>query len=166
MVASDAPETALDDDAVVGAETARATVEALDDEEDDCEPLRALRGDATAEAGLAQAVRRARCEEDAELRGATTLELERATVLVEIIVVLVFSEMSFCRYLSLEYVAFVRLSVSEGLARECASKRGKRKRGVVRGAKKKEGEKKKKKIFCVSRPPPLFPSLFFFFFFY
>ena len=84
MVASDAPETALDDDAVVGAETARATVEALDDEEDDCEPLRALRGDATAEAGLAQAVRRARCEEDAELRGATTTP-ERAVLAANIL---------------------------------------------------------------------------------
>ena len=93
IVASAAPVTL--DDAEVGAETARATVDEEDaeDDDDDDDPalllLRPLRGEATAEAGLAQAVRRG-CEEDdaTEQRGATE---RAATVLAAIIVLLSFS---------------------------------------------------------------------------
>lgn len=84
ICASEAPETAFDDDAVVGAETARATVEAGDDDEEVEDTLRALRGEATATAGLAQAVRAARWDAGATAeRGATTLE--RAAVFAAII---------------------------------------------------------------------------------
>jgi hypothetical protein len=83
ICASEAPETAFDDDAVVGAETARATVEAGEDDDDEVDDaVRALRGEATAMAGLAQA-ERARWDATAE-RGATTLE--RAAVFAAIIV--------------------------------------------------------------------------------
>ena len=142
MVASDAPETALDDDAVVGAETARATVEALDE---GCDPLlpRALRGDATAEAGLAQAVRRARCEEDAE-RGATTLELEQAAVLAEIMVLVFWRWSSLSLSRVCVFVAFVRLSLSLSLRGAGSGMRGK-KRKEKKGSSEKERRRKKKK---------------------
>jgi len=85
ICASEAPETALDDDAVVGAETARATVEAAEEDDEEGVEVRPLRGEATATAGLAQAVR-ARCWDagGAAERGATTTP-ERAVLAANIL---------------------------------------------------------------------------------
>ena len=84
ICASEAPETAFDDAEVVGAETARATVLEDGDDDDEGVEFRPLRGEATAMAGLAQAVR-ARWDAGADERGATTTP-ERAAVLAANIV--------------------------------------------------------------------------------
>ena len=70
---------------VVGAETARAAVDEDADDGDAALPLPPLRGEATAEAGLAQAV--LRDDDDDALRRATTGVEERSDVLADSIFV-------------------------------------------------------------------------------
>ena len=92
ICASEAPETALEDVAVVGADRARAAVEEEAAEDEEGVDLRPLRGEATAMAGLAQAVR-ARWDAGADERGATTTP-ERAVLAANIVISFSLSECS------------------------------------------------------------------------